>query len=404
MSSLLKEAIVDAQALRDAALKNAESIVMEKYSSEVRKTLDKLLEQDEMDMELGGMLSPEEEGAGAPMPAEDPLDAATGTDPAEEVVEEDEVPLGATDGLAAMDGKNLSQFPPEGENVEVTLDLGALMEAVQDLQDDIDEEFDFDADELTEILADDDELEEAIDGWQHPDMTDDTQAAGEMADDTGRGSEGEASAAETESSAKQDQASGYGGTNESIDELVDAMMEKLTVDTGFELSGWGGRPTSQLKHGQELEVAHLQSDEEKEDLEELNKAQEELFKENKQLKEQNNQYREAIQELREGLQDVNLSNARLLYTNRVLRNTSLNERQKEKIVEAISNAGSVIEARTIFETLQSTVEAAPTRRPQSLGEAIHRGRTSVIRATRQESAASDPFSDRMKKLAGIKQS
>ena len=98
---------------------------------------------------------------------------------------------------------------------------------------------------------------------------------------------------------------------------------------------------------------------------------------------------------------MNLSNARLLYTNRVLRNTSLNERQKDKIAEAISKAGSVIEARTIFDTLQSTVEAKPKKSPQSLSEAITR-RSSVIRASRKESTSSDPFQERMKRLAGIK--
>ena len=35
MSSLLEEAIVDAKALKEAALKNAESAVLEKYSTEV---------------------------------------------------------------------------------------------------------------------------------------------------------------------------------------------------------------------------------------------------------------------------------------------------------------------------------------------------------------------------------
>ena len=35
MSNLLKEAIVDAAALRETALKNAEDIVIEKYSNEV---------------------------------------------------------------------------------------------------------------------------------------------------------------------------------------------------------------------------------------------------------------------------------------------------------------------------------------------------------------------------------
>jgi hypothetical protein len=42
MSSLLEEAIVDARALKEAALKNAENIVLEKYSGEVRKALDTL--------------------------------------------------------------------------------------------------------------------------------------------------------------------------------------------------------------------------------------------------------------------------------------------------------------------------------------------------------------------------
>ena len=101
------------------------------------------------------------------------------------------------------------------------------------------------------------------------------------------------------------------------------------------------------------------------------------------------------------MHDVILSNARLLYTNRVLRNTSLNERQKLKVVDAISKAGSVTEAKTIYRTLESTVESAPKRGPQSLSEAIGRQRTSVIRASRKESTPSDPIADRMKKLAGI---
>ena len=53
MSSLLEEAIVDAKALKEAALKNAESAVLEKYSAEVKGALSTLLEQDEMDNEDG---------------------------------------------------------------------------------------------------------------------------------------------------------------------------------------------------------------------------------------------------------------------------------------------------------------------------------------------------------------
>ena len=56
MSNLLKEAIVDAKALRDAALKTAESTIVEKYSDEVRKTLENILEQDD----FGGLAPPAE--------------------------------------------------------------------------------------------------------------------------------------------------------------------------------------------------------------------------------------------------------------------------------------------------------------------------------------------------------
>ena len=149
-------------------------------------------------------------------------------------------------------------------------------------------------------------------------------------------------------------------------------------------------------------MAYRRNTDVEEELKDLKKAHEELVFENKQLTEKLSEYQTAIGELKEGLQDTNLSNARLLYTNRVLRNTSLNERQKEKIAEAISKAGSVPEAKTIFETLQSTVEAKPKRSPQSLGEAIS-SRSSVIRATRKESSQpKDVFSDRMRRLAGIK--
>ncbi len=45
MSKMLEQAIIDAEALKDAALKNAESIILEKYSLEVKEAVDNLLEE-----------------------------------------------------------------------------------------------------------------------------------------------------------------------------------------------------------------------------------------------------------------------------------------------------------------------------------------------------------------------
>jgi hypothetical protein len=389
MSNMLKDAIVDAKALRESALKNAENVVIEKYSDEVRKTLDRIIEQDEMGLDMGAETAPEEMAVTPEEPAldpmademdmgmEEPLAPEEGAAPAQEVIEnEDEFPLGATDGLAGMEGKNLQGFPAPGEEVEVSIDLGALQEALEELGDESEVEINLE-ESSDEVIEEEDDDADQSKGY----------------------------AAETDDSAAKEEAEAEEFKNldeDKLDSLVDAIAEKLTVDMGAELSGWAGRPTSQLKYEQERELAGMQDDDVKEELEALTKAQEKIVAENNNLKEQNNQYKQAVEELREGLQDVNLSNARLLYTNRVLRNTSLNERQKTKIVEAISNAGSVTEARTIFDTLQSTVEAAPRKSPQSLSEAIGHKRVSVIRATRKEEPASDPFQNRMKRLAGIK--
>jgi hypothetical protein len=399
MSNLLSDAIIDAKALRESALKNAESIVMEKYSSEVKEALEQLLEQeDEMGMPAdpaAAMADPAADPAmedptadlGIEMPEMPVEDAAPSGD--SDVVSSGDVSFASTDGFSEMDGKNLKGLPSPGAETEVTINLGALQEALEELNNDLDEEVILDDEALNNILSEDDDSDS-------DDHDDEDPSSGYAAETDDSAAKAEASAAQDEEAMK--------GMEETIDfdSLVDTIAEKLTVDMGAELSGWAGRPTSQLKHEQERELAGAQSDDVKEDLEDLNKAQEELVAENSQLKEKLDQYKQALNELKEGLQDVNLSNARLLYTNRVLRNTSLNERQKTKIAEAISNAGSVTEARTIFDTLQSTVESAPKRAPQSLGEAINRNRTSVIRATRSESTKSDPFQDRMKKLAGIK--
>lgn len=42
MSNMLEQAIVDAKTLREAALRNAETAIVEKYSGEVKEAVQKL--------------------------------------------------------------------------------------------------------------------------------------------------------------------------------------------------------------------------------------------------------------------------------------------------------------------------------------------------------------------------
>ena len=439
MSNLLKEAIVDAKALRESALKNAETIVIEKYSEEVKDTLQKLLEQED---DLGLALPGEEEpaaDAGAdplaadPLAAEEPaLDAAPAEEeplgaeaaPEEDGLADEDIPLGATDDFANLDGQNLGDFAGEGEGQQLTIDLGALQESIEALKQSIDEDEEVDLSEFINEEEDEEQLDEkmgglakgvgkavsqtakgvaklggaAVDAVTGDDEEEPEEELAEEMDDSEDDLEDKAAEAAADSAL--DGIMSAMSEDVGADDLVEKIMEKLTVDMGADLAGWAGRSQEDKKYQMEKEMAHRRSTDVEEELETLKKAQEELVFENNQLTEKLSDYETVLSELKEGLQDTNLSNARLLYTNRVLRNTSLNERQKDKIAEAISNAGSVTEAKTIYDTLQSTVEAKPKRSPQSLSEAIGR-RNTVLRATRQEAPACDPFQDRMKKLAGI---
>ena len=385
MSSLLEQAIVDAKALKEAALRNAEATIIDKYSEEVKSTLTQLLEQDELEALFGGDDGGVDLGAGAPSP-----DAAATM---EEEVEADEIAEGVPDAFtedsAELNGVN------EGDDAEVTIDFKELAEALQQLREGVEEEQEEET--LEEAEEEDEPMEEEVDLDEDSIM----EMVEAMLSDPAEDEDDTLEEAEEDEDVVEEGEEDDGDLYEEIsDGLLDAIVEKLTVDMGASLSGWAGRSSEDTKHQMELEMAHRRSTEVAEELEALKKAQEELVFENKKLKKNLANYQQVVGSLKENVQDVNLSNARLLYTNRTLRNTSLNERQKERIVEAISKAGSVEEAKTIHETLQSTVSSTPKRGPKSLSEAITRP-TSVIRASRKEEPKADPFTARMRKLAGI---
>ena len=320
MSTLLEQAIVDAEALKEAAIKNAEAAIIEKYSSEVREAVSSLLEQEEE------TLDEEEESA---------------------VMEE--VPYAVEEG---------------DEPITVRLDLEALERALSEEEEAVEESHEDLADTLEE------EIEEAV------------QAEG----------------AEEETDLDEE--------IELDEEILDAIAEELKVDVAIPDQGLGGRstPTDRNLEGQKVTLAALKDDELAEEHAALQKAREETgmyVNQVNELKQEKSNLQKTILHLKERLEEVNLSNARLLYTNRVLNSTSLNERQKTKIVESISNADSVEEAKVIYETLQSAVgESRNSKSPQSLREAVEKPSPTLPR--RRENNTQNPHFNRMRALAGIK--
>ena len=198
-----------------------------------------------------------------------------------------------------------------------------------------------------------------------------------------------------------------------LDEEIDLeeVMEAVRVDFEPQKSGWAGTPETIMKEYEQMLLAREQDTEVKEENEELRKTVAGLQKENKiiasaagKLQAQIKKYSTAFDTLQEKLETLNVSNAKLLYINQALENASLNERQRRKVVEAISKAATVQEAKIVFETLNETVNSSPVDRKEStLSEVVSR-KSSLLVAARHEQKQKDanPLFNRMQALAGIK--
>jgi len=374
-NTMLKQAIIDANALREVALKNAESIVVGKYSNQIKEAVDMMLEQEEEDpLALGG---------------EDPL-AMGGEDPmamggAEPMVSG----LGDEISLAATDGERLCPCPESGEAIEVDFkDLQDMMAKLDAADDEGEEEVEgFAAEEEgmpgptpDEVLPPDEEEDLSL---QEGDLSTKEFEKDVMLELDALLGEDFVSQANQDETAEADQQAAENlkeeedcklETTESISRSLHQKNKKVLKEN-IKLTKTNSKMLTEHKH---------------------------LLKEQKQLLKENRDLKNLLKKVSGTLEEVNLSNAKLIYTNQVLSGASLNERQKQRIVEAINSADSVEAAKSIFETLQSAVGSSLKTKgaPQSLGEAITRGSATTLRQNKQK-ATQDPHINRMKKLAGI---
>jgi len=107
-----------------------------------------------------------------------------------------------------------------------------------------------------------------------------------------------------------------------------------------------------------------------------------------------------IESLKSDLNEVNLLNAKLLYTNKIFRAKTLTESQKVKVLGAFDKAGTVKETKLVFETLNEglkTKKKSPIK--ESLGSA---SRVSRSVNAKKPIIETDPMVARFQKLAGLK--
>jgi len=120
----------------------------------------------------------------------------------------------------------------------------------------------------------------------------------------------------------------------------------------------------------------------------------------KEMKEELDEAYNALSTIKTELQEVNLFNAKLLYTNKIFKAKNLTESQKVKVLAAFDKAASVKEAKLVFETLSEGMKETK----KTVNESMLRGSASKstgVAAKKPILEVNDQFA-RWQTLAGIK--
>jgi hypothetical protein len=105
-----------------------------------------------------------------------------------------------------------------------------------------------------------------------------------------------------------------------------------------------------------------------------------------------------IETLKSELNEINLLNAKLLYTNKIFKSKTLNENQKVKVLSSFDKAKNVGEVKMVFETLNEGIKVSKNTINENLGRASKGTMTPNVKKPIVES--NEAFL-RMQKLAGI---
>ena len=424
MSSMLEEAIIDAEALKEAAQKSAEEKIIEHFSKDIKEAVDIILEQDAMAINAPGYAA-----TMAPTQTYVPQQTSLMSIPANQSLVDIEA-----EGEDEHEGESIIKQTPYAATTSdrdiVSIDLDKLEEAIsQNLQEDTDE-FSI----LDESFEIDDDLLEEDEG-----IIEEYGAAYQRDDDDCEGGKiwNEKAGECIEPPEPKQKPSGLTlptpgkmtfGENLNLEEMIRNILaeESIGLFEGDDDDGpkmvdpetackkadrlnreKKGRSWTSSSDEKDIKEAEKACAEEEAPTKKESRASQRTLKEHKQLnnkvkllEQKLDKYQEVFPQLKERLEESNLQNARLHYQNRVLNSASLNERQKDRLVETISKANTVEEAKIIYETLQSAVGAsAMKRRPQSLNEVVTKSSSAFM--PRKEEKRVDPLKARMKALAGI---
>ena len=394
MNDLLKEAIADAKAVRKTALANAklaleeaftpklQSMISAKIQEEAEDDMDEMREDEDMDemrdmeeaghemdemreedddmdemreeeddMDEGGMREDHDDMDEGGMREEDEETHDEG------MHEDDDMDEGEHDMDEMRDDKH------EGMHEEDDLELEAI---IKELEDEIDEDDDME------------EMRESNDTSSGIGTSDNKApaAAATGADTDDEDGEGVKVVSESED--------GMEGESETLDNLHEE--EDDHMDEGEDI---------------DLEEVIKSLREEEEDLDESEDGMEGESETINNLTEKLQESYKVVKFLRSKINEVNLLNAKLLFTNKLFRNGNLNESQKLKVIETFDRAKSTREVKLVYTTLAESTLAARSPRRKSIKEGFASKAVASTKPSKAVISEGADMASRFKKLAGL---
>jgi len=391
-NKLLKEAIADAEAVRQTAIENAKLSLEETFTPQIKSMLERKLRA-----EAEGMAEPEE---AKELPLEDG-----------EPVGSSEMPADSSD-IGAGDNKEPSDdaFASADDDMSGEAPADSATDWYEDWT-----EGDFDLDEVIKELEEDVKLLEGDEKEEEKEEPAGELPPAEGKEDSDKGEypEGEPAGVEDKEEVPMDSSDigEPGAAKFTLDEFL-SMMEEAGYDVSELHSSMGHEEEPAMEETvpaveeTDLNLEEILAMLEAEDAGEP--ESEEMASEVQALQEELAEYREALGILRGKLNEVNLLNAKLLYTNKIFRKEGLTNEQKLTIVEQFDRATTVREVKMVYTVLaESLVPQKAVKATKATKKIVAEGLASkAIPSTAPKTEAPEVIAEnsvakRLQQLAGI---
>lgn len=186
-------------------------------------------------------------------------------------------------------------------------------------------------------------------------------------------------------------------TDEDLKKFIEDVITDM-VQAG-ELEAGEGMEEEEEEMEEEVDIDELlaEAGHEKEMTEE---AEKDMKEEKDEMKEELEEAYATIQKLTQDINEINLLNAKLLYTNKIFKASALTESQKVKVLSSMDKATNVKEVKLVYESLSENLK--PKKAPIKENLNFASKSAGVAPKTAQSNPILDPaMVARFKKIAGI---